>query len=199
MTTDTAVVLRDTQVWLERAVIGLNLCPFAKAVHAKRQVHYAVSAAARPEVLLDELRRELEDLVAQPPTARDTTLLVVPDCLVDFPDFNDFLVLADRVLRDLGLDGVIQIAALHPAFQFAGTQPDDVGNYTNRSPYPTLHLLREDSVDRAVKAFPQAATIFEANIRTLESLGVAGWKALGVGPSAAEPAPGGQIPGPVSP
>ena len=196
MTTDAAIVLHDTQVWLERAVIGLNLCPFAKAVHAKRQVHYAVSAANGPDVLLDDLRRELQDLVAHPAQVRDTSLLIAPNCLADFLEFNGFLVLADRVLCDLGLDGVVQIAALHPAFQFAGTRPDDIGNYSNRAPYPTLHLLREDSVDRAVKAFPQAETIFEANIRTLDNLGVAGWNALGVGASAAKAAPNGQTPVP---
>ena len=196
MTTDQAIALHDTQVWLERAVIGLYLCPFAKAVHVKRQVHYAVSAATGPEQLLDDLRRELQDLVGHQAEVRDTSLLIAPDCLLDFLDFNGFLVRADRVLRDLRLDGVIQIAPLHPAFQFAGSRPDDIGNYSNRAPYPTLHLLREDSVDRAVKAFPQAATIFEANIRTLENLGIAGWQALGVGASAVEPVPNDQTPGP---
>jgi hypothetical protein len=184
-------VLRDTRAWVERAVIGLNLCPFAKAVHVKQQIHFCVSDATTPEELLVDLRAELQDLTAQPSERRDTTLLIAPHCLADFLDFNDFLARADRALRDLGLDGVLQIAALHPAFQFAGTTPDDISNYTNRAPYPTLHLLREESVDRAVAAFPNPETIFEANIRTLEGLGVAGWEALGVGASAPEPGPEG--------
>lgn len=177
----------ETRVWLERAVIGLNLCPFAKSVHVKGQIHYAVSRAQSTQELLQDLVVELKELVAIDASIRDTTLLIAPDCLADFLDFNDFLAQADRVLRDLALDGVIQIASLHPDFQFAGTTADDITNFTNRSPYPTLHLLREDSVDRAVQAFPEAETIFERNMQTMERLGAAGWSALGVGRGKKEP------------
>ncbi len=177
----------ETRVWLERAVIGLNLCPFAKSVHVKGQIHYAVSRAERAPELLQDLVVELKELVAIDASIRDTTLLIAPDCLADFLDFNDFLAQADRALRDLALDGVIQIASLHPDFQFAGTTADDITNFTNRSPYPTLHLLREDSVDRAVQAFPEAETIFERNMQTMERLGAEGWAALGVGRGKKEP------------
>lgn len=177
-------VVADTVAWLERAVIGLNLCPFAKSVHVKGQVHYAVSRAATPEALLQDLINELKDLVALDAKGRDTTLLIAPWCLQDFRDFNDFLDLADQALADSALDGVLQIASLHPHYQFADTQPDDITNFTNRSPYPTLHLLREDSIDRAVAAFPNPESIFEANMKTMQTLGVTGWQALRVGPSA---------------
>jgi hypothetical protein len=178
---DAAQVVQDTQRWLERAVIGLNLCPFAKSVHVKGQVHYAVSQANNPKDLLADLIYELNELVALDPIARDTTLLIAPDCLNDFLDFNDFLAEADQALVDLDLDGVLQIASLHPQYQFAGTAVDDITNFTNRSPYPTLHLLREDSIDRAVAAFPDAESIYEVNMRTMERLGPEGWAALGVG------------------
>lgn len=181
MTEFSQVVLNDTRRWLERAVIGLNLCPFAKSVHVKGQVHYAVSAASTADALLDHLVTELHDLVALDATVRDTTLLIAPACLADFLDFNDFLGRADQALVDLDLDGVIQIASLHPQYQFAGTRADDVTNFTNRSPYPTLHLLREDSIDRAVAAFPNAEAIFEVNMQTMETLGAEGWAALQVG------------------
>ncbi len=174
------IVIDDTRRWLERAVIGLNLCPFAKSVHVKGQVHYAVSAARNAERLLDDLIFELKALLALHASARDTTLLIAPDCLVNFLDFNDFLTQADQTLVNLELDGVIQIASLHPDYQFAGTDVDDITNFTNRSPYPTLHLLREDSIDRAVQAFPAAETIYEVNMQTMEQLGLAGWTALGV-------------------
>jgi hypothetical protein len=167
-----------TQRWLERAVIGLNLCPFAKSVQVKAQIHTHVSSALRPEELEVDLENELKALVAMPSSVRDTTLLVAPYCLADFLDFNDFLDVADALLRDLDLDGVLQIASLHPAYQFAGTEPDDITNFTNRSPYPTLHLLREDSVDRAVAAFPNPESIFEANMNTLRQLGAQGWRQL---------------------
>lgn len=180
---DSTLVIADTMAWLERAVIGLNLCPFAKSVHVKGQVHYAVSAAHSPQALLKDLIFELKQLVAQDAKARDTTLLIAPECLHDFLDFNDFLAEADQALVDLDLDGVLQIASLHPRYQFAGTTEDDITNYTNRSPYPTLHLLREDSIDRAVEAFPSAEAIFETNMQTMEELGQAGWDALKVGPS----------------
>ena len=175
------IVIADTRAWLERAVIGLNLCPFAKSVHVKGQVHYAVSRATTAHDLLDDLVSELKDLVAMDAKARDTTLLIVPDCMQDFLDFNDFLAQADQALADLDLEGVLQIASLHPKYQFAGTREDDITNFTNRSPYPTLHLLREDSIDRAVAAFPNPESIFEINMRTMEQLGQDGWAALKVG------------------
>jgi len=177
------IVIDDTRVWLERAVIGLNLCPFAKSVHVKGQIHYVVSAATAAEHLLQELIAELTALAESDPTERDTTLLIAPECLADFLDFNDFLALADQALVDLDLDGVLQIANLHPDYQFAGTRADDITNYTNRAPYPTLHLLREDSIDRAVDAFPEAETIFEKNMETMVRLGAEGWDALKVGRS----------------
>ena len=179
---DTRRWVDDTRRWLERAVIGLNLCPFAKAVHIKGQIHYAVSRATQAPELLDELKKELIALLALDPLARDTTLLIASECLLEFLDFNDFLAQADAVLAELELEGVIQIASFHPQFQFAGTHADDITNFTNRAPYPTLHLLREDSVDRAVAAFPQAAEIFDKNMQTLEQLGFEGWAALDVGP-----------------
>lgn len=183
--------------WLERAVIGLNLCPFAKGVHVKGQIHYVVSQARASQELLQDLVAELKELQACDPSARDTTLLVAPNCLADFLDFNDFLAEADEALLDLELDGILQIASFHPEFQFAGTRPDDITNFTNRAPYPTLHLLREDSIDRAVQAFPEAESIFEQNMQTLEALGEQGWAALGVGRSVSVPddqAPGTEAP-----
>ena len=173
-----ATVVQDMQRWLERAVIGLNLCPFAKSVHVKGQVHYVVSLATDAASLREELARELAALHAADPQVRDTTLLMAPRCLQDFLDFNDFLDEADTVLSELGLEGELQIASFHPRFQFAGTRVDDISNYTNRAPYPTLHLLREASIDRAVEAFPEAEAIYEKNMQTLEQLGAEGWAAL---------------------
>ena len=181
--------MKDMVRWLERAVIGLNLCPFAKGVHAKGQIHYVVSAATGAEALAQDLRRELADLAAAPAEVRDTTLLMAPDCLQDFLEFNDFLGVAEDVLEELDLDGTLQIASFHPQFQFAGTDVDDVTNCTNRAPYPTLHLLREESIDRAVEVFPEAQEIFERNIELLERLGAAGWADLDVGPHWPEGAP----------
>ena len=178
----------DTQRWLERAVIGLNLCPFAKAVHVKQQIHYAVSQAQSRVALRAELAHELNDLVALDAQVRETSLLIVPTLLPDFLDFNDFLAEADDVLAELDLEGVIQIASFHPDYQFAGTRADDITNFTNRAPYPTLHLIREASIDKAVAAFPEPEAIFETNMQTLEKLGLAGWLALEVGPRA-EPTP----------
>jgi uncharacterized protein len=167
-----------TQQWLERAVIGLNLCPFAKAVHTKGQIRWVLSAAKTTDALLHLLTTELQLLANADPQAIDTTVLVHPQVLQDFLDFNDFLDVADAALEDLQLAGVLQIASFHPQFQFAGTAPDDMGNFSNRAPFPTLHLLREDSVEKAVAALPDAASIFERNIQTLENLGPAGWQKL---------------------
>jgi uncharacterized protein len=183
MTGPAETAVRDTRRWLERAVIGLNLCPFAKAVHAKRQIHYAVSTARQAAPLLADLERELDDLMALDPTLRETTLLIVPDWLHDFLDFNDFMADAENLLASRKLEGVIQLASFHPQFQFAGTDPGDITNATNRSPYPTIHLLREESIERAVQAFPQPEAIYEANMSTLRDLGPQGWAALDVGRS----------------
>ncbi|MYM83704.1 DUF1415 family protein [Duganella sp. FT50W] len=175
---DRDVVVADTVHWLEQAVIGLNLCPFAKAVHVKKQVRYVVSEAETPEELLEKLMEELQHLADADPEQLDTTLLIHPNVLTDFFDYNEFLDVADAALEDLGLDGFLQVASFHPQYQFAGTEQDDISNFTNRSPYPTLHLLREDSIERAVEAFPDASDIFDKNIETLEKLGHAGWATL---------------------
>ena len=170
--------LEETITWLEKAVIGLNLCPFAKAVHSKGQIRWVLSDATEPMALLELLVHELQHLAAADPESVDTTLIVHPQVMQDFMDFNDFLGVAEDALAELNLDGVLQIASFHPQFQFAGTDIDDITNATNRSPYPTLHLLREDSVERAVAAFPEAEDIFERNIDTLQRLGPEGWKQL---------------------
>jgi len=168
-------VVAAVRHWLTRAVIGLNLCPFAKSVHVKDQVRYVVSQATDDADVLDELERELRLLAEADPEQIDTTLLVVPHALGDFLAFNDFLYFADRLLGSLRLDGTLQIASFHPQYQFEDTAPDDIENYTNRAPYPILHLLREDSIARAADAFPDAADIYERNMETLRELGHDGW------------------------
>lgn len=191
--TSPQTVIAATRRWVERAVIGLNLCPFAKGVQAKGQVQYAVSQADDAQALLADLERALRELQASDPDQRDTTLLIAPVAFPDFLDFNDFLNRADRLLRKMRLDGVFQIASFHPQFQFADPAPGDISHFTNRAPYPILHLLREDSIDRAAAAFPDAALIYEHNLETLRALGHAGWQALDVGPAFTNPAasPGG--------
>ncbi|MEO7953153.1 MAG: DUF1415 domain-containing protein [Polaromonas sp.] len=173
-------VLAETRLWLEKAVIGLNLCPFAKAVYVKNQVRLVVSRARHADALLEELDRELDLLVATSADEIDTTLLIHPTLFDDFLDFNDFLEIAEGVVDEHGLEGVVQLASFHPGFQFDGTEPDELSNYTNRAPFAILHLLREESVERAVQAFPEAEKIFDVNIATLEKLGHKGWLALGL-------------------
>ncbi|WP_137922961.1 DUF1415 domain-containing protein [Cupriavidus sp. 2SB] len=172
---DVARIKGEVRHWLTRAVIGLNLCPFAKSVHVKGQVRYVVSDATRDEDLLDELERELTLLVESDPEAIDTTLLIVPHALSDFLAYNDFLYVADQLLQSLRLDGTLQIASFHPQYRFEGTGPDDIENYTNRAPYPIFHLLREDSIARAAEVFPEAEDIYERNMETVRRLGHAGW------------------------
>ena len=183
MTDMNTLEITDTVRWLERAVIGLNLCPFAKAPHVKGQIHYVVSQAKGLEGLRDELMAQLQAMAALPADERETVLLIVPQMLHDFLEFNDFLDEADGVLQELDMEGEFQVASFHPQFQFADTEPVDITNFTNRSPYPTLHLLREESIDRAVEAFPEAETIYETNMATLEKLGIRGWQDLDVGPT----------------
>lgn len=176
MTESTA--LADTRRWLERAVIPLNLCPFAKAVHLKGQIRWVDSGATDADTLLAEVVDEMQRLAAADPAEIDTTLIVHARALREFADHNDFLDLADAALEALNLVGVLQVASFHPDYCFADSAPDDPANLSNRSPHPTLHLLREDSVTRAVDALPDAADIFERNIETLRRLGHDGWRRL---------------------
>ena len=176
-------VIAATTGWVERAVIGLNLCPFAKAVYVKEQVRYVVSPATTPEALLEQLMDELQLLSDTDADKVDTTLLIHPFVLTDFLDYNEFLDVADAAIEDMSLEGELQVASFHPDYQFADTDINDIENFTNRSPYPILQLLREDSIERAVDAFPEAEEIFEKNIATMEKLGHDGWDALHVGPA----------------
>jgi uncharacterized protein len=169
-------ILANTRHWLTRAVIGLNLCPFAKAVHVKNQIRYAVSEADNLEGVLIDLEAELNRLAQTDAAQIDTTLLIIPHTLSDFLEYNDCLFFADRMLKQLRLEGELQIASFHPHYQFEGSEPDDIENYTNRAPYPILHLLREASIERAVDAFPDAAEIYERNQETLRRLGLEGWR-----------------------
>ena len=178
MNFDKDTIVADTRDWLVKAVIGLNLCPFAKSVHVKNQVRYSVSEATTPGDLLTDLVHELTLLRDADPEEIDTTLLVHPAVLQDFFDFNDFLDIVDAAVEELDLGGLIQVASFHPDYQFADAKPDDIENYSNRSPYPTLHLIREASLDRAVEAFPDAADIYETNTATLRKMGLEGWKKL---------------------
>ena len=176
-TTSDEIILA-TRTWLERAVIGLNLCPFAKAVHVHNRVRYCVSGAQSTAALLDDLLSELRTLKAAAPDEYETTLLIHPYVLTEFIEYNHFLRTAEATVAKRGLDAEFQIASFHPHYQFADAGPEDIENYTNRSPYPTLHLLREASIARAVAAFPDAAAIYEKNIETLRRLGHAGWQRL---------------------
>ena len=174
-------VVRQTNAWIEKAVIGLELCPFARAVHVARRIRITVTDAKSADALVVVLTDELRMLAAADPAAHETTLLIHPFVLGDFLDYNDFLDVADALVEEMELDGIVQVASFHPRYQFAGTAPDDIENFTNRSPYPTLHLLREDSVERAVAAYGDTDRIFATNIETLRRLGRDGWARLGIG------------------
>lgn len=178
MDIDAEAVTAETRAWVARAVVGLNLCPFAKAAQVKELIRYAVCDATNELDLLAALCEEMRLLVDTPASQVETTLLIHPGVLGDFGDFNDFLGLAEDAVEEMGLEGVLQVAAFHPDFQFGGTEADDITNATNRSPWPTLHLLREDSITRAIDSFPDPDRIYETNMQTMRALGVAGWLAL---------------------
>jgi len=171
-------IIAATRRWLERSVIGLNLCPFAESVYRGNRVRFRVSEQRSAAALLDELRSELRELHAADPERCETTLLIHPWVLADFIEYNDFLEVCEAAILEQGLEGVLQVASFHPQYQFAGTKSEDIENYTNRSPYPMLHLLREASVERAVAAVPDPDEIYRRNIRTLRELGHAGWQRL---------------------
>jgi hypothetical protein len=171
-------VISATKTWVERSVIGLNLCPFADNPYRSGRVRFCVSEQRSAAGLLEDLKSELTRLAAADPAQCETTLLIHPWVLSDFVEFNNFLEACDAAVAELDLEGELQVASFHPQYQFAGTQPDDIENYTNRSPYPTLHLLREASVERAVAAVGDTDEIYLRNIRTLRILGHAGWQRL---------------------
>jgi uncharacterized protein len=171
-------IIADTRRWLERAVIGLNLCPFAESPYRGSRVRFRVSEQRSAAGLVEDLNEELLSLQAGDPAEQETTLLIHPWVLNDFIEYNEFLEVCDAAVAELDLEGELQVASFHPQYQFADTQPEDIDNYTNRSPYPMLHLLRESSVERAVAAVGDPDEIYLRNIRTLRQLGHAGWQAL---------------------
>ncbi|MGC1550370.1 MAG: DUF1415 domain-containing protein [Rhodanobacter sp.] len=170
--------IEATRRWVERAVVGLNLCPFARAPFVQQKLRYAVSHARDTDGLLDDLCGELQSLAAADPADCETTLLIHPHVLGDFLDYNEFLDIADAAVETLKLDGVLQVASFHPQYQFADTAPEDIENFSNRSPYPTLHLLRESSVERAMDAMTDTDEIYRRNMDTLRKLGAEGWEKL---------------------
>jgi len=171
-------VIAVTRRWLTEIVIGLELCPFAKPVHARGQIRYVVTAAEEPEALLEALLNELRFLLDTDPAEVDTTLLILPRALPDFLEYNDFLGVVEFALEDMGYAGQLQVASFHPDYCYAGNTAEDLANHVTRSPYPMLHLLREASVDRAVTVFPDASQIVNKNVETLRALGIDGWRRL---------------------
>ena len=171
-------IIAYTNAWVEQVVIGLNLCPFAKPVHTKGQIDYFLSHARDETTLAADLRLAMQRLIASAPDSMDTCLFIHPWVLSDFFDYNNFLNIADEILDELELIGVLQIASFHPHYQFAGTTEDDVTNCTNRSPFPMLHLLREESLDKATAALPDANVIVDRNLNTMITLGHEGWNRL---------------------
>jgi uncharacterized protein len=171
-------IINQTRAWVERAVVGLNLCPFAKAPLVKNQIRFVVCESDHPNVLMKTLSAQMQQLVWADAQTLETTLIIHPHVLQDFADFVDFLAAAEAELIDSGHSGTLQIASFHPHYQFEGTELHDLSNATNQSPYPTLHVLRENSVERAVAAMPNPQTIVQANINTLQTLGEDGWQRL---------------------
>ncbi len=162
-------IIQSVRQWVETFVVGMNLCPFAKRELVKNRVRFVTTAATTAEQLLQVLQTELELLNADPSV--ETTLLIHPAVLQDFYDFNDFLGFADSLLVDMELEGIYQVASFHPDYQFGGTRPGDAENYTNRAPYPVLHLLREESLERVIADYPDVDDIPERNIELMNSLG----------------------------
>ena len=164
-------VLTPVQRWLEQGVIGLNLCPFARAVHVKGQIRWVVlSGVSDPEDLRQHVRAELQHLAGTQASQIDTTLIILPDALADFVDFGLFVEGLNPLLKREGLKGVLQIASFHPQFEFAGEDPASVSHYTNRSPYPVIHLLREASMSAAIEKFGDTDRIWQSNIDRLASM-----------------------------
>jgi hypothetical protein len=164
--------IEKTKNWLEKIVIGLNLCPFAKHPFKSDKIRYVLHKGNDLNVLSETLVAELRLLAKADSVELETTLIIVPDSLFDFEDYLNYVDFSEQILEELELDGVIQVASFHPLYQFDGTKTDDVENYTNRSPYPMLHLLKESSVTWAVDNFPDVDEIPNKNIETMKNLGI---------------------------
>jgi uncharacterized protein len=171
-------IIAATRRWLERSVIGLNLCPFAESAYRGGRVRFRVSEQRSASGLLEDFCSELTELQAADPQQCETALLIHPWVLADFIEYNDFLDVCDAAIVESGLEGELQVASFHPQYRFEGTQSEDIENYTNRSPFPMLHLLREASIERAIAAVPDTDEIYRRNIRTLRTLGHEGWQRL---------------------
>lgn len=167
---DTRGIERSVRDWLERVVIGLNLCPFAAQPYRAGKVRFKISGARTEEGLLEDLHGELARMDREPAVELETTLLIVPQVFADFDAYNQFLELVDALLEEFGWEGCYQVATFHPDYRFAGTASDDAGNLTNRSPYPILHLIREASIEQALEQVDDPAAIPARNIETVESL-----------------------------
>jgi hypothetical protein len=165
-------VLKLTKQWIETFVLGLNLCPFARHPYKNGKIRYVVFEGVDIEHLTETLVREIAYLEQSPPSVVETSLVILKEALSDFDEYLDYLEVTEFVLNELELAGVFQIASFHPDYQFEGTEPEDAENYTNRSPFPMIHILREDSVTRAVEAYPEVGNIPEQNIATMNKLGV---------------------------
>ncbi|AWI75323.1 MAG: DUF1415 domain-containing protein [Betaproteobacteria bacterium HGW-Betaproteobacteria-13] len=163
-------IISDVRQWLDDVVIGLNLCPFAAKPRAEDRVRICVSHATTDEALLDDMQAELERLSDTPASELETTVLAIPDMLSDFEDYNQFLDLVDLWLQQFGWEGELQVASFHPDYQFADTEADDAGNLTNRSPWPLLHMIREESLEHALAHFPDPEGIPERNVLRMEQL-----------------------------
>jgi hypothetical protein len=169
-------IVSSVRHWVETLVVDLNLCPFAKRELVKDRIRFSVTEASTEEALLQMLEEEFQRLESD--ANIETTLLIHPCVLQDFFDYNNFLALAEGLVQQLGLEGVYQIAGFHPEYQFAGTEPEDVENFTNRTPYPLMHLIREESLERAIASYPDPDNIPTRNIQLMQDLGEDKMKAM---------------------
>ena len=165
-------VLDITKRWLETFVIGLNLCPFARHPYRADKIRYVVVRGENKEQIVECLLVEIKEMLEVSPADIETTLLILPDALSEFDNYLTFLDMLEEIVVEIEVDGTIQVASFHPQYQFQDTEPDDVENYTNRSPFPMFHLLREASIERAIEAFPEVGDIPEKNIETMNNLGI---------------------------
>ncbi len=164
-------IVDETKNWVEKLVIGVNLCPFAKLPFQQDRIRFVEVQSEDEADLIRTLLQEMSDLVEQPAAQLETTLIIFPNQLNEFADYLEFVAYADELLQEAELTGILQIASFHPRYQFANTGKDDVENYTNRSPYPMLHLIREESIERVLENFPDPEQIPLRNVAKMKELG----------------------------